>query len=84
MDKRRGYFLVYLIKPWVNLYVAREQCSLYNIMQYCAVYKKYNTLPVSAILTVWLLLLGIYQARKLSSYGFPGYNTRCNIIIEQE
>ena len=50
-------------------FVAREQC---NIMQHCAVYKKY-TWPASALLTVRLLVLGIYQARKLSSYGFPGY-----------
>ena len=68
-DKHRGYFPVCLIKPWVNQFVAREQC---NITQHCAVYKKY-TLPTSAILTVRLLVLGIYQAWKLSSYGFPGY-----------
>ena len=71
-DKRRGYFPICLIKPWVNQFVAKEQCSLYNITQHCTVYKKY-TLPASAILTVRLLVLGICQARKLSSYGFPGY-----------
>ena len=40
-------------------FVAKEQC---NIMQHCAVYKKY-TLLVSAILKVRLLVLGIYQAQ---------------------
>ena len=68
--RNTGYFPICLIKPWVNQFVAREQCSLYNITQHCAVFIK-EIYFASVNMTV--RLLGIYQVQKLSSYGFPGY-----------
>ena len=67
-------------KAMVNQFVAMEQYSLYNIMQHCPVYKKF-TLPVSAILTVRLLVPGIYQNSLWSATWFVYGTYSCQIDI---
>ena len=64
----RGYFPVYLIKPWVNHLYPRNngQTTVYTTQQGVQG-------AVSVVLALWLWVLLMYYRQNLSSYGFLGY-----------